>query len=424
MTPIPLTYPLKIALGTIFILVVVLFYSPQSTLAYTGTTGWTYLFGNSIAQDGYNGLQNISFNTGTGGTTMTATYSRSSGSYASYPPRIEIETSTTTYNFAFESALFSTGLETTVYQFEVQLSPTGVQQRYKKIGFSWQPWETISTQLIPTDALFRVYNTYPPYDLMGTTTSYFVDIQQQNVFGTGSQPTPTQTTQYINIISPEYGTTTGNNVDISVTFRTPITIDLRPTTTRTVVIRDAVTLIEEWRDEQTLEANAGEYVTYDYSAYLNNGSKLIFAYYALENGTIYSETAQSFFNVNTNTYEIATGLTTPNSTPTETQNDCSTFDVGCQFQKAIMFLFYPSQTILDKFGNLWQNISTKKPFGYVTVTIQQLTNLDTNSAHAFDIGEVPFQTAIFDPFKIAIGSILWAVYAIYFYQRRLKHIDI
>lgn len=241
---------------------------------------------------------------------------------------------------------------------------------------------------------------------------------------TGTLPATPQATQYIQIIEPEYGTTTGNATTIKVHFQTPITIDFRPTTTRTVVIRDAVTLVEEERIEDTLQANAGENITQNYPVFLSNGSKLVSAYYARENGTVYSETAQTFFNVNTNTYQIATGLLTPDSIPTETQNDCTTFDIGCQFQKALMFLFYPSQAVLDRFSSLWQNISTKKPFGYVTMTIDALTDLDTNSAHAFDLGEIPFQTAIFDPFKLALGSILWAVYAIFFYQRRLKHLDI
>lgn len=88
------------------------------------------------------------------------------------------------------------------------------------------------------------------------------------------------------------------------------------------------------------------------------------------------------------------------------------------------YLFVPSSDILNKFSGLWDNVKTKKPFGYITTTIDALTDLDTNSTGAFDLGTVPFQSAIFDPLKIALGSILWALYAIYFYQRRLKHFDI
>ena len=261
--------------------------------------------------------------------------------------------------------------------------------------------------------------TYVRLDSAGEPT-YFANY----TFVGGGTVTPTPTTQYINIISPEYGTTTGSVPVISIQYRTPFSFDARPTTTRKFVIRDAVSLIEEFVYEETVVAGASENITINEPVILNDGSKLIYAYYETENGVVYSEIADSFFNVNTNTYQIATGLSTPISTPTESQNDCGTFDVGCQFQKALMFLFYPSQAVLDRYSNLWQNISTKKPFGYVTVTIQQLTNLDTNSAHAFDIGEVPFQTEIFQPFKIAVGSILWALFAIYFYQRRLKHLDI
>lgn len=422
MTSNTLSYPLKISLGTFFISLWVLL-SPITTQAYTGTTGWTYLFGNSSNIDGYYGLQNITQTHTTNGVTISGTYARNSGSNANYPPSIEIETSTTTYSVSMVYPLFQTGLENAVYDFEVLITNTGIKERYRKQGFSWLSYSDTSLTAIPSDAKYSITNTFPQYDLMGTTTSYFVDIAQENIFTTQIPQQPTAT-QYITITTPEYGTTTGNTPDINIHFQTPITIDFRPTTTRTIVIRDAVTLVEEWREEEVIPANSGENVNINTTTYLSNGSKLIFAFYAKEDGSIYSETAQSFFNVNTNTYQIATGLVTPNSTPTETQNDCSTFDVGCQFQKALMFLFYPSQAVLDRFSSLWQNISTKKPFGYVTMTIDALTNLDTESAHAFDIGEVPFQTAIFDPFKIALGSILWAVYAIYFYQRRLKHLDI
>jgi len=88
------------------------------------------------------------------------------------------------------------------------------------------------------------------------------------------------------------------------------------------------------------------------------------------------------------------------------------------------YLFVPSNDILNKFSGLWDNVKTKKPFGYITVTIDALTDLDTTGTGAFDLGTVPFQSAIFDPFKIAIGSILWALYAIYFYQRRIKTFDV
>lgn len=316
----------------------------------------------------------------------------------------------TTFDFKDRSFVVFRPLEITNYDVGMKLYGTGIgtETPFTNKNCYWN--DSSYEYTCPYDGLFSL----PYFKILDTTT----------VPTTPTPPTQSQNTQYIQILSPEYGTTTDNSTNISVHFQTPLTFDFRPTTTRTVVIRDAVTLLEDERFEETLQSSAGENVVKNYPVYLANGSKLVFAFYANEDGTVYSETAQTFFNVNTNTYEIATGLVTPISTPIETQNDCTTFDIGCQFQKALMFLFYPSQAVLDRFSSLWQNISTKKPFGYVTMTIDALTNLDTNSAHAFDVGEVPFQSAIFDPFKIALGSILWAVYAIYFYQRRLKHLDI
>lgn len=240
-------------------------------------------------------------------------------------------------------------------------------------------------------------------------------------------PTPalnTQDTQYIQINSPDYNDTTLSTTSVSIHYSTPVTIDPRPATKRIFVIKNAVTLATEYTYTVDVAENSAENITVTQNIPLSDGSKFLYAYYTTTNGTIYSDIAQTFFHVNTNTYLIATGLEYPGAVPTETQNDCTTFDIGCQFQKAIMFLFYPSEDVLTRFSNIWQSISTKAPFGYITTTINSLKALNTQSAHAFEIGTVPFQDTIFSPVKIALGSILWVLYAIYFYQRRLKHIDI
>lgn len=261
----------------------------------------------------------------------------------------------------------------------------------------------------------------------GTQNNGFFGVFTDDTAFTYLQTQPPQTQpqyEYINILTPTYGTTTTNTFTVSIQYQTPFTFDFRPTTTRTFVIKDAITLVEQYRYTVQVPANASENLTISKPVTLSNGSKIITAYYSTENGAIYSEVAESFFNVNVNTYLQNTGLTSPLDIATESQNDCNTFDIGCQFQKAILFLFQPSTNVLDKFSNTWRSIADKKPFGYVTVTIQSLNNLDDNSAHAFDVGTIPFQTAIFDPLRLALGSILWGIYAIYFYQRRLKHLDI
>jgi len=234
------------------------------------------------------------------------------------------------------------------------------------------------------------------------------------------------TTPYINIVSPNYGVTVDNTFDYQIHFKTPPSIDIRPTTTRTVVINDAVTFEEQYRSEVVLESGASENTTITDNITLTDGSKFIYAYYTAETGAVYSDIAESFFNVNVNTYAQATGLDSPRDNFTETQIDCESFDIGCQFQKAMMFLFYPSDASLDRYANLWRNVATKKPFGYITQTAAALQGLNESSSvpNAFDLGEIPFMDAIFSPMKLAIGSMLWVFYAIYFYHRRLKLLDI
>lgn len=97
--------------------------------------------------------------------------------------------------------------------------------------------------------------------------------------------------------------------------------------------------------------------------------------------------------------------------------------MGC-IKNALVWLFYPTSTILDNFSTLWQNIADKKPFGYVTVTITQLIELNTSGTTAFDLGVVPFMGSIFTPLRTLVASILWGLFAIYFYKNRLIHLDI
>jgi hypothetical protein len=163
--------------------------------------------------------------------------------------------------------------------------------------------------------------------------------------------------------------------------------------------------------------------TYSYSVSLTAG------HYYMWQPKIYGATQSVLGNFQTFdvvTYSGQQSFIPPTSTSTigELTLECGDSLITGSVCNLIGYLFVPSSDILNKFSSLWDNVKTKKPFGYVTTTITALTSLDTNSAQAFDLGTVPFQSAIFDPFKIAMGSILWALYAIYFYHRRVKHLDI
>lgn len=234
-------------------------------------------------------------------------------------------------------------------------------------------------------------------------------------------------TEYIKINEPSpYGTTTASTtVVIDIDYKTPYTIDFRPTTTRTYIIKDAVTLEVEDVYAVTIGANTSEQLNVQEEIELTEGSKLLYAGYQLDNGAWYSEVAETFFNVATNTYLAATGLETPrDSTGDQTQINCSLYDVGCQFQKAIQFIFKPSSTALDRFQNLWTLIELKKPFGYVSVTISQLTGLNESATPYFTMPTIPFMESVFTPIKVGVGLILWGLYFIFWYHKRLKHLDI
>lgn len=234
------------------------------------------------------------------------------------------------------------------------------------------------------------------------------------------------TTQYIQILEPDYGSTTSTTtVSVQVRFSTPLTLDFRPVTYRKIEIIDAITKEIQHEYNYPIGANAAENLVVTQSYEMATGTKIINAYYSYQNGTPYSEIDTIYFNVIDNSYFNATGLIDPLQNPgVLTQNDCNLYEIGCQFQKALMFLFYPSANTLDRFANIWQSLQYKIPFGYVTVTIEQLRSLDTNAAAAFDFGAIPFSNEIFTPFRNLVAGILWAVFAITFYQRRLIRLEI
>jgi len=247
-----------------------------------------------------------------------------------------------------------------------------------------------------------------------------------------TSPTTTETAttpsnKNIRIIEPTQNETVATSTyRVEVYFNSGLVfLDSRPTTTRHFEIVDAVTGELQYSYDVLLEANAQESATFNDFVTTPIGSKFIRAMYLDEQGNVYSEVDEKFFNVATNTYLMATGLSSPDQSPgTLTQIDCGLFEFGCQIQKALTFLFIPPENALDKFTNLWQTIAEKKPFGYFTVTINQLKSLDSTGATAFSLGTVPFMDTIFTPFRTLIASILWALFAIYFYKRRLIHLDI
>lgn len=112
------------------------------------------------------------------------------------------------------------------------------------------------------------------------------------------------------------------------------------------------------------------------------------------------------------------------TTEIETGINCETFDIGCQFKRALIYVLKPSTNSFTQFFDLKDELSNVKPFGYITVVYDQLNNLNASSTGAYTMPQIPFFSAIFNPLRSAMSVILWGIFALVFYNKRLKHLDI
>lgn len=263
-------------------------------------------------------------------------------------------------------------------------------------------------------------NTFPDHYI------FSVDFTDGVIDAPANNNTNSTYDEYINIVSPINSQTTSTTVPIEIDYMSPFSLDARPTTTISYSITDAVTSELQYYYSQDFAPNTSVNITLNHNVDLPDGSKFIRAEFRESlSGAEVAQSKEVFFNVNVNTYYLATGLASPyNSAGKLSQIDCDTFDVGCQVQKAMTFLFKPNPTSLNDVGQSWQAILMKKPFGYVTVTITQLKSLSSTSTPTFSLGTIPFKDAIFDPFDLALSGILWSLFFIAWYRFRLRHLDV
>jgi len=236
--------------------------------------------------------------------------------------------------------------------------------------------------------------------------------------------TPLAQNYTIQILEPDYGTTTATT---TVNLKAFYFYDAETATNTKAQIQifDYLSNTLEFEYTQIVPAGFTVNFTLDTNTELATGSKKMIARYVAAASEIdIMPPKESFFSVLENTYLLSTGLSTPQSTAQElTQIDCELFDVGCQFQKALTFLFIPPQTTLDKFSSLWRELATLKPFGYITQILEQLRNINSSATGAYTLPAIPFVDTIFAPFRAALAVMLWGVFAFVFY-RRIKNIEI
>jgi len=103
------------------------------------------------------------------------------------------------------------------------------------------------------------------------------------------------------------------------------------------------------------------------------------------------------------------------------------FSISECFSDLLDYLFTPTEESLTAFTDIKDDLSTKAPFGYVTLLIDQIGDLSTTTASSswpFHIVLPTFLvTYIFDPLKIGLGAILWFVALVWLYNR-IKHIQL
>jgi len=229
-------------------------------------------------------------------------------------------------------------------------------------------------------------------------------------------------TSFVDIVLPYFNTYTTSSTTVEIDFLNAGFGD--HATVLHYEILDAVTK-ELYITKDFFIATSVADGTLNDTVSLADGSKFLRAWLKRTTGATLGEQAESFFHVATNTYFSTYGIENPYAQVSAfSQIDCSLFDIGCQFQKAIVFLTRPESNNINRYSSLWQGIRMKPPFGYVTVTITQLESLTSTSSPTFALGDIPFMEAIFSPFRIAVGSILWVLFFIAFYRYRLRHLDI
>jgi len=102
------------------------------------------------------------------------------------------------------------------------------------------------------------------------------------------------------------------------------------------------------------------------------------------------------------------------------EQNCDSGDFLC---KAIRWLFYPSQAVLDRWTGLSTNLKNKPPFGYITSATGALSTLATSTTSTFslspDLAGLPFWA----PIKAVISFLLYLT-GIFWLFNRARHIQL
>lgn len=211
-----------------------------------------------------------------------------------------------------------------------------------------------------------------------------------------SEFTPLNRPDYINVTTLANGFFNDQQVNVSQRFILPLTDGAH---SKNIQVTD-----HNFED--------GNYVSYVNFWNINNNA-IVFNQTGLElsfevsAGVVISSVVEEVFN----------GLNLSTQVPTA---DCSLTNItGCLIN-GLSYVFIPSGESFSQFTGIWDSISSKPPFGYITSTIGVFEGIEATSTPAFTFGTIPFMDTIFTPFRTLMISLLWFIYAVWFYRKVTK----
>lgn len=100
---------------------------------------------------------------------------------------------------------------------------------------------------------------------------------------------------------------------------------------------------------------------------------------------------------------------------------CSITNISGCMQNALLFLFYPSETVLDKYSDLKELVQNKPPFGYLVAYTASLSDLSAVASSSFSLEiEDNIQDNIFTPIRSGLSGVLWVCFGCWFFNRIRK----
>jgi len=128
--------------------------------------------------------------------------------------------------------------------------------------------------------------------------------------------------------------------------------------------------------------------------------------------------SDSFYDVLDIAYFEVNYPDNPNPTPPSTATTCS--GISSAFLEGLCdilaWVFIPSNSILSGFGDLWEDISAKPPFGYFTASLGALNSLEQGTS-SDELSGTSALSNYFDPIKTFLASVLWLLFAFYAIKR-------